>query len=187
VNASMVDITSQMSNFFHRQRHADLGAEHEYGPLQLDYNAVISLDHINSGGGDGGVLVNRARGIGWILDRTEDDLYPRFIQTAGPDLSDPASYVPNSFAFNDARAAHEIRELRGNARYKLPTEFASYVKTGFRWREELVDNANKNRRYLFTGTNSSQLPTDPSIVTFGQRKTGLNVPRWHSNAIARDR
>jgi hypothetical protein len=53
VNASIIDITSQMSNFFHRQRHADLGAEHEFGPLQIDYNGIISLDHINSGGGDG--------------------------------------------------------------------------------------------------------------------------------------
>ncbi|MDO8542364.1 MAG: TonB-dependent receptor [Opitutaceae bacterium] len=187
VNASMVDITSQMSNFFHRQRHADLGAEQEFGPLTLDYNAVISLDHINSGGGDGGVLTNRARGIGWILDRTESDLYPRFIQTAGPDLSDPASYRPNSFTFNNGKTAHEIRELRGNARYRLPTEFSLHLKTGVRWREELAENGNENRRYNFTGTNSSQLPIDPTIRTFGDIKTGLNVPRWHSNAIARNR
>jgi TonB-dependent receptor len=187
VNASIIDITSQMSNFFHRQRHADLGAEHEFGPLQIDYNGIISLDHINSGGGDGGVLVNRVRGVGWILDRTQSDLYPRFIQTGGPDISDPASYRPFSFTFNNAQAAHEIRELRGNVRYKLPTELTAYIKTGVRWREELVENGNKNRRYNFTGDNSSQLPTDPSIQTFGDLKTGLNVPRWHSNAIARDR
>jgi iron complex outermembrane recepter protein len=187
VNASIIDITSQMSNFFHRQRHADLGAEQEFGPLELDYNAVISLDHINSGGGDGGVLVNRVRGVGWILDRTGSDLYPRFIQTAGPDISDPASYRPFSFTFNDVRTAHEIKELRGNARYRLPTEITAYIKTGVRWREEMVATERKNRRYDFTGTDSSQLPTDPTIQTFGDVKTGLNIPRWHSNAIARDR
>src|SRR5690606_23060155 len=130
VNASTIEITSTNSNFFHRQRHADLGFEHEFGPLQIDYNGVVSLDHINSGNGDGGVLTNRANGVGWILDRTESDLYPNLIQTAGPDISDPASYQPFSFVFNDARTAHEIRELRGNVRYKLPTELTAYVKTG---------------------------------------------------------
>jgi hypothetical protein len=49
--------------------------------LELDYNAVASLDHINGGGGDGGVLVNRVTGIGWTLDRTQSDLYPRFSPT----------------------------------------------------------------------------------------------------------
>ena len=92
-----------MSHFFHRQRHADLVAEHEFGPLSLDYNAIISIDHINGGGGDGGVLVNRATGIGWILDRTESDLYPRFIQTAGPNISNPASYRHEAFSHAEPR------------------------------------------------------------------------------------
>src|SRR5690606_30779957 len=47
VNAATFDIQSQMSNFFHRQRHVDFGGEHQFGPLELDYNAVVSLDHIN--------------------------------------------------------------------------------------------------------------------------------------------
>jgi TonB-dependent receptor len=184
IAASTIDITSQMSNFFHRQRHADIGAEQEFGPLQLDYNAIISLDHINGGGGDGGVLVNRATGIGWNLDRSQSNLYPRFIQTAGPDISNPASYRPNTYTFADNFDAHEIKELRGNARYRLPTEMRLFAKTGFRWREEFAGGSSKSRRYTFTGTNSSQLPTDPSIQTYGNHKTGLNIPAWNSNAIA---
>ena len=188
VNASTIDITSQMSNFFHRQRHFDLGAEQRFGPLELDYNGVISLDHINSGGGDGGVLVNRVTGVGWILDRTRSDLYPTFTQTGGRDISDPASYRPNSYNFADALTVHEIRELRGNARYRLPWAESLYVKTGVRWREEVAGNVNRsNTRYIFTGTNSAQLPTDPTIRTFGDHKTGLVIPAWNANAIARGR
>ncbi|WP_414661749.1 TonB-dependent receptor [Horticoccus sp. 23ND18S-11] len=187
IAASTIDITSQMSHFLHRQRHADIGAEQRFGPLELDYNAVVSLDHINGGGGDGGVLVNRATGIGWILDRRQSDLYPQFIQSGGPDISNPASYRPNSLNFADSHTIHEIREIRGNARYKLPTSFSLFAKTGFRLREEKAGDDNKDRRYTFTGTNSSQLPTDPTIKTFGDHKTGLNIPAWNANAISRAR
>jgi iron complex outermembrane recepter protein len=187
VAASTIEITTQMSNFFHRQRHASLGAEHEFGPLTLDYDGVISLDHINGGGGDGGVLVNRITGVGWILDRTQSDLYPRFIQAGGPDWSNPANYSPQPYNFADTFAAHEVRQLQGNARYKAPGAIPFFLKAGVRWREEEADNANKNRQYTFTGTNAGQLPTDPSIVPFGQHKVGLNVPRWNANMLARDR
>jgi TonB-dependent receptor len=187
VAASTIDLTSQMSHFFHRQRHVDLGAEQQFGPLELDYNAVISLDHINGGGGDGGVLVNRVTGIGWTLDRTQSDLYPRFSQTAGPDISNPASYKPNSLTFADNSNAHEIREVRANARYKLPTDASIFLKTGFRLREEKAADANRDHRSIFTGTSSAQLPTDPTIETFGSHKLGLNLPEWNANAISQGR
>ncbi len=188
VNASTFDLQSQMSNFFHRQRHADFGGEHQFGPLQLDYNAVVSLDHINGGSGDGGDLTFRATGIGWTLDRTQSDIYPRFTQTGGRSLSDPATYRPQNFVFNDTQNLHEVRELRANARYQLPVErFTAYLKTGLRWREEQVQNGNKNRRYAFTGTSAAQLPVDSSIVTTGDREIGWNLPRWHTHALARNK
>ena len=184
---SQIDITSRMSNFFHRQRHVDFGAEHKWGAFDIDYNAVVSIDTIHGGGGDGGVLVNRVTGVGWILDRS-NELYPRFTQTAGPDITDPASYRPpaNGYTFNDTQNLHRVRELRGNVRYKLPTDFTAYLKTGARLREERVNNGNKNKRYNFTGTNSADLPTDPTIRTANER-SGLRIPAWHSNATARRR
>ena len=184
VAASTIDITSQMSNFFHRQRHVDLGAEHTFGPLDIDYNAVVSLDHINGGDGDGGVLVNRVTGVGWTLDRTQSDLYPRFIQSGGPDISNPASYRPNSLGFSNSKNIHEIREVRANARYRLPTDFSAFLKTGFRLREEKAGDVSQNRRSTFLGTNSAQLPTDSTIETFGDHKTGLKIPAWNANAIS---
>ncbi|MBL9190284.1 MAG: TonB-dependent receptor [Opitutaceae bacterium] len=186
VAASTVSIQSQMSHFFHRQRHFDLGAEQRFGDLELDYNAVISLDAINSGSGDGGDLTNQVTGVGWILDRTKSDLYPSFTQTAGPDIRNPASYRPSTYAFNDNTPIHEIRELRGNARHPLPFAPTIFAKAGFRWREEVAGSTNRNKRYIFTGTNSSQLPTDPTIETFGNHKTGLVIPAWNANAIGRN-
>jgi iron complex outermembrane receptor protein len=185
VATSTIALQSQMSFFYHRQRHFDLGAEQRFGPLELDYNAVISLDSISSGSGDGGDLTNQVTGVGWILDRTKSDLYPSFIQTGGPDISNPASYRPTTYLFNDNKPIHEIRELRANARYQLPLHPALFAKIGYRWREEVAGTRiNKNRRYTFLGTNSGQLPTDPTIQTFGDHKTGLKIPGWSPNAIA---
>jgi TonB-dependent receptor len=188
VSGSNVDITSQMSNFFHRQRHVDLNVEHKWGSLEVDYGWALSIDHINGGGGDGGVLVNRNLApVGWILDRTKSDLFPKFIQTAGPDLRLASSYKPNSYNFADTKAIHEPRELRANLKYKLPVEMNLFVKTGARLREEKVEDRSKSRRYNFTGLHAGQLDTDPSILTYGDLKTGLKIPAWSSNAIARGR
>jgi iron complex outermembrane recepter protein len=187
IAASTIDVTSTGSQFYHRQRHFDLGGETELNRFTFDYNAARSLDHIYSGGGPGGVLVNRVTGVGWIVDRTQSDLYPRFIQTSGPDIANPASYRPNSYNFADGRTYHEITQLSANVRYKMPTEMNLYFKTGARWREELVGKESKNRRFNFIGTNSSQLPTDPTIETFGNHKTGLNIPFWKETAIAHGR
>ena len=184
VAASTIDITSQMSHYFHRQRHVDFGGEHTFGRLELDYNAVFSPDHINGGGGDGGVLVNRVTGVGWKLDRTQSDLYPRFTQTAGPDIANPASYRPSSLSFADGSNIHEIREVRGNARYRLTVENPIFLKAGFRLREEIAGDISSDRRSNFIGTNSAQLPTDPTILTYGDRKTGLKIPAWNANAIS---
>jgi TonB-dependent receptor len=188
VAASTVSLQSQMSNFFNRQRHFDLGAEQRFGSVELDYNAVLSRSRISSGSGDGGDLTLQVTGVGWILDRTVSDLYPRFLPTAGPDLANPASYRPTQFLFNDNKPFHEIRELRGNARLPLPFARSVFLKTGLRWREEAAGNRdNKNRRYNFLGAHAGQLPTDPAIELFGDHKLGLTVPRWNSHALARAR
>ena len=68
----------------------------------------------------------------------------------------------------------------------MPTEITWYVKGGVRWREEMVNNSNRNRRYIFTGTNAADLPTDSTIRTVGMQQGGLRIPAWHTNAFAHD-
>ena len=82
VAAAIIDQqTTGPGNFFNRMRRLDVGVEQTFGRLQLDYNAVYTQTNINGGsGGRGGVLINRLTGAGWILDRTESDLFPRFLR-----------------------------------------------------------------------------------------------------------
>ncbi len=185
VAASVIDVTETMFSFFNRTRQVDFGGEHDLNRLQLDYNLVFSRTHNNLGVGNGGTLTNRISGIGWTLDRTASDLYPRFIQTAGPDITVAANYRPNGqlTTRNNDRDV-EIREGRANALYRLPLEFNASLKTGLQWREQMVREVSRARRWNYRGT--AALPADPSIRTWDRAKTGRAVPQWETAALIKD-
>jgi iron complex outermembrane recepter protein len=181
VPTSTIDvIMTGPNNFFNRLRRIDGGAEHKWGPWQIEYNARYTQTHINIGNGEGGVLTNRITGVGWILDRTESDLFPKFIQTAGPDITNPANYrpAPNGLSNDNNKQVHEVTEGRADVKYTLPTRAPISAKAGVHWREQHVGLRNASRRWNYVGTTA--LPTDPSIVMMQQRKTGLNIPQWEA-------
>jgi TonB-dependent receptor len=165
--------------FYNRMRRFDLGAEHDFGRLSLDYNAVYTQTNINGGGGGrGGVLINRITGVGWILDRTDSDLHPRFIQTEGPDFTNPLNYRPTMYTNNNQQADDEMKELRANARYELPVRYPTSLKVGGVWRERYVAQSNDARRWNYVGT--SALPSDPSLISYDFIKTGRRMPMWEN-------
>ncbi|MSU48700.1 MAG: TonB-dependent receptor [Opitutus sp.] len=182
VAASRIDVTTRTQHFLNRLRHADLGVEHQSGRFEIDGNAFYSGTHINSGGGDAGQLINTITGVGWILDRTKSDLYPRVIQTGGPDFTNPANYRPTAFSLGDLHQDHEIREARANARYHVPVAQPLFLKTGFRWREEMTRDTNLGRQWTYLGTTA--LPDTPGTETFAAHKTGFNVPQWRAGTVA---
>lgn len=182
VAASVIDVTETMFSFFNRTRQIALAGEHNLDRLQIDWDANYSQTHSNLGVGNGGTLTNRISGIGWILDRTQSDLYPRFIQTAGPDISNPANYRPNGqLTTRNSDRDVEIRNVRANFRYDLPTTFSLSLKTGADWRAQLVREVSRSRRWNYIGTTA--LPSDPSIVTWDSLKTGRSIPQWESAAF----
>ena len=184
--ASNFDVSTQgPNNFFLRMRHIDLGAEHEWKQVQLDYGGLFSRTHINNGNGnEGGIFTMRVNNLGWILDRTESDLYPRFIQTAGPDISQPDNYRLNGFfQNNNIDNDHEVREGRANVKFTVPA-LSTFFKTGVHWREQMAHDFNRNRRWSYLGTT---LPSDPSITIMNTVKTGREVPFWYASQFFRDR
>lgn len=159
----------------------DFGAEHDYGPLQLDYNLAFSRNHQASGHHKRGgqiSLTNRISNIGWIIDRTESDLYPRFVQTAGASITDPANYRPTTNGLTKTTTDNpmEVPQARGNVRYKLPFGVPTALKTGFAWREQSVNFTNFSRRWSYLGTTA--LPVDTSARPYNNLQTGVNLPRW---------
>ncbi|MDP3072801.1 MAG: TonB-dependent receptor [Opitutaceae bacterium] len=187
VATSIIDMQNRgPNNYAVRMRRLDLAAEQDFGPLQLDYAAYYARTNLNNGNGHGGELTHRLTGAGWILDRTDSELHPRFVQNGGPDFTNPANYRPtgqllNSNGHNDQR----VREARFNALYKLPTAVPLALKTGAQWRETLAQTESLSRRWNYLGTTA--LPSDPSIVTYDQVKTGRRMPQWTTSMFISER
>ena len=184
--ASNFDVLTQgPNNYFLRTRTGDLGFEHDLGRLRADWGVMHSRTHINNGfGNDGGQFTMRVTNIGWILDRTQSDLYPRLIQTAGADITRPENYRLNGFfQNNNIDNDHEVREARANLKYDLP-ELRTFLKAGYHWREQFAHDFNRNRRWSFLGTT---LPSDPSIRSLNSFQTGLITPFWHAPQFFHDR
>jgi len=179
VGSTIDQTTTGPGNFANRMRRLDLGAEHMFGALQIDYNAIYTQSNINGGGGGrGGILVNRITAVGWRLDRTDSDLYPRFTQTAGPDFTNPANFRPTTYNNSILQNDDTIREARMNARYTLPTSFPFFLKSGGVWRRHYADAQSVARRWNYAGTTA--LAADPSIITFDSVKTGRKIPQWEA-------
>jgi iron complex outermembrane recepter protein len=184
--ASNFDVlTMGPNNFFLRTRTADLGAEHVWDRWQLDYGAMYSGTHINNGfGNDGGQFTMRVNNIGWILDRTESDLYPRLTQTAGADIRNPDSYrMQGFFQNNNVDNDHEVREGRANLKLDVP-DWRTAFKAGVHWREQFAHDFNRHRRWSYLGTT---LPSEPSIRSLNSTKTGLVTPFWYASQFFHDR
>jgi iron complex outermembrane recepter protein len=184
---SNIDITANgPNNYDVSTYHADFGAEHIYGPLHLDYNAGLGQTRLEAGNGTGGYLTNRLSNVGWIIDRTEDDLYPKFTQTAGPAMSDPANYRPiaNGLEVRPNKNDQKVAQFRGNARYTLPIRMPVSLKTGISWREQSSDLRNASRQWSYIG--ASALPVYPTPAYFATVKTGNVFPRWDVPPLMRD-
>ncbi len=190
VPTSIIDVTQTgPNNFFNRLRRFDVGAEQKFGRLELDYAFRRTGTHINIGSGNGGVLTNRISNVGWILDRTNSNLYPTFTQTnvtAANDITNPANYRPNGFlSNNNTSSKQDVDELRFNARIVLPVAVPASFKTGFSWREQAYKDKSQSRRWTYLGTTA--LPADPSLVMFDTLKTGRRLPQWQATDFISER
>ncbi len=199
-----IDVTSTLINRNQRLRHADIGGEHNFGRFEIDWAGLYSLTRYRTLGAEG-VLTNRIggvpfigpngltgtglntivgpsgeMGVGWILDRTASDLYPKFIQNGGLDFTNPANYRPTQNGLSTGAGnlqQHRVRDVRGNIRYRVPTDALNLnLKTGGQAREQTVSIWNTNRRWSYIGRDA--LPTDPSIRLWDEIYTGRKIPTW---------
>ena len=180
--SSNIDVTNSRYIGWNQQlRNAGVGAEQQFGPLLLDYSANYSSARVLSTRGHDGQLIMRINNIGWILDRTQSDLYPRFTQTEGADITNAANYRPTANGLNnrDNGSIQVIRQVQANARYDLPTEIPVFFKGGVHWRQQKIANWNRTRRWNYIGT--GPLAPDLSTKTMEMVKTGRRVPLWQAD------
>ncbi len=202
-----IDIGSTLINRDQRLRHMDIAGEHTFGVFDGDWAALWSRTRYRTLGAEG-VLTNRIgfipmvgpgggpitatrnttpitgpngeTGVGWILDRTQSDLYPRFLPNGGLDFTNPNNYRPaeNGLTSNAGNLDIDlIKEARANIRYKLPIDsFTAFLKGGYSVRDHNVELERRGRRWSYIGT--AALRTDPSILTWDKVKTGRQLPQW---------
>jgi TonB-dependent receptor len=185
---SQISQDSRVFSVFDRTGELAFSGEHHFDRLQLDYRAGYSWQERNIGNGKSGAqLTNRISAVGWVLDRSQSDLYPSFVQTEGPDILNPANYRPiaNGLQTRDNDTDEEVRELRANARYQLPTALPLFVKAGAQWRENTVDELARNRRWSYLGT--AALPPDPALLFWDRTRQNRPVPLWEPSMFVRER
>ena len=201
---ALIDVTSTLINREQRLRHMDLAGEHKWDRLEVEWgglwsrtryrylgaegnlvNRLGNIPFIGPNGGPGSatnnvVGPNGETGVGWILDRTQSDLYPRFIQNGGLDFNNSANYRPAVNGLTTQAGNLDIdfiREARFSAKYLLPIDaFSVYLKTGASVRDHVVELERRNRRWSYLGT--AALPYDPSILMWDTVKTGRKIPQW---------
>ena len=136
------------------------------------------------------MLINRITNVGWILDRTQSDLYPRFIQTAGPghhqsrELPSRAEWLlTNANADND----RVVKELHAQCSVRLADVKLAGQPEGrmSNWRENSATDNNRGRRWNYIGT--GPLPADPSLLMYDERKTGRHIPQWEARPFISER
>lgn len=138
-----MDLEMWRFSFISKNPTATVTADHNLGPLKLDYAARWSNTHWDSGAGrdrQGGQLFMRDENIGFVLDKS--DLDGRvFTQTTGASVYDPASYRTN-IQFTKRDTITDTNEVSAtvNAAYTLPTELPITVKSGLDTVNRRVNN-----------------------------------------------
>ncbi len=175
-------------NYYVRMRRLDFGGEHDLGRLTLEYTAGIAQTNLNNGQGTAGQLTMRLAGAGWIIDRTQSDQFPSFVQNGGPDIYNPNNYRPtaNGLTNTNNQTDQQLKQLRFDAKYQMPFAAPMFLKAGFSWREQLVELWGKdNRRWTYIG--GGPLAPDTEFVSYDAVNTGRNFPRWQSHSFLNER
>jgi TonB-dependent receptor len=210
---ALIDETIDAVNREQRLRHMDLAGEHTWGRLEADWAVLWSRTHyrylgsegqlnmrlgnvpfVGPNGGPGSatnniVGPNGETGIGWILDRRESDLYPKFIKNGGLDWENPSNWRPRiTDGLNTASGSLDvdlIREIRGNLKYRLPIDSAAiFLKGGYSLRDHDVEQYRFNRRWNYISPKA--LPTDPSVLMWDTVKTGRIMPVWEATMFIKE-
>lgn len=118
----------------------------ESGLLEVDLN----YSHIDSDGRVGSNVSAEVVNVGWNLDRRgAPGWFPRFTQTAGPSIYDPASYRLTTMFTTANRAEAERSGARVNFRKNFALAVPAYFKTGLRYDTNEVDVDNERANYTY--------------------------------------
>jgi TonB-dependent receptor len=190
-------------NYYVRMGRVDFTGEHNYSNWLIEYTGGIARTTLNNGQGRGGQLNMRLfdpstqvpgravffGGAGWIIDQSQNELHPKFIQNGGPDFTNPNNYLPRATdGLTQQRNEQDQlqKQFRFDARYRLPISAPIYAKTGFHWRSLQMDQWGKDRHRWVPKATAAYDPNvhfapDSNYVSYDRIKTGRAIPIWQAH------
>lgn len=162
---------------------------HRLPGLEIDYGVSLSnsetyYDYAPTGrhfsSRPKGAVSYRLTNIGFTIDRRDNPKWPKYAQTAGPDLYNLANYGTMLLTQSDRMGEDEVRTAKLNVKKTFTAPFPITLKAGgvIRSQERALDNFSK--RYNFTGADGIQNNADDlgGIAQFAD-----TTPKWSdSNA-----
>lgn len=190
LSSSIVQLNSTMYSFMARERQLNAGAKHEFDRLKIDYDAYYNASYSNLGNGlregtpGGGIFTMDVRSVGWTIDKTQSGDYPVFTQTAGPSIYSIANYSRGNIIMRDSERNTRVYGAKGNASYVLPFRLPSSLKTGFLYRNQMVEEVDDESTYNYVGTGSLAAYATSGLQTSDSRRSGNPLPFVESALVA---
>ncbi len=175
---------------------------HRFRGLEIDYGGSFSnsqtyydygLDRRKFNSRPKGSVTYRLANIGFTIDRRENLKWPKYAQTAGPDLFDLNNYGTMLLTQTDRTGEDEIRTAKLNVKKTLDLAMPTVLKAGGVIRQQERALENYSRRYNFVGADGVQNSGDERLGQFldtsakwTDSNEGYRQPPWASPfAVAR--
>lgn len=134
IAASTVNVQADNAYKDARTRYHQFGAVHKLPGIEIDWNLYKSDSKSNYAGQRNWGYT--ARGIGFTVDQRGRADLPVVTQTAGPSLTDLASFTENRYRIDRRAGWDDYRGVTLNVKKSFTTPFASYLKAGAKFREQ---------------------------------------------------
>ncbi|MCX6955301.1 MAG: TonB-dependent receptor [Verrucomicrobia bacterium] len=170
--------------------------KHKFTNLEVDYGASFSnsqtyYDYAPSGRNfqsrPKGTTSYILRNIGFTIDRRESLKWPKYTQTAGPDLYDLNNYGTMLLTQTDREGQDEIATAKLNVKKVFDLPIPTFVKLGGSIRQQDRELHNRSRRYNYVGADGVQNSPDDNLGQFLDRtqkwsdsNEGYRQPAWAS-------
>ena len=146
------------------------GAKQHFPGLDLDYDAYQSKSKSNYA--NNATMSITAAGIGFRISRA-DTYNPTVTQTGGPDVANLDNYGTNLYTKARMASWDEYDGLAVNLKKVFATNHPTYLKTGFRLRDQKRDLRNTAYRTSYvgpdgvSGLNAATGKNDDNLAQFG--------------------
>ena len=175
---------------------------HRFAGLEIDYGASLSnsqtyYDYAPNGrhfqSRPKATITYRLANIGFVIDRRQSLKWPKYSQTAGPDLFDLNNYGTLLVTQTDRTGEDQIKTAKVNAKKIINLPVPTFVKIGGVIRQQDRALENHSRRYNYVGADGIQNSPDDNLRQFldttpkwSDSNEGYRQPPWANPfAVAR--